>query len=318
MRKIIRTLKFGLTQAAGYGGFFFWRGLERGLGIRCLFLVAWFCCGCRATFNEISKRPKPARNEPAWLRIDGSLRARVRRRQQGYLIHILGCFADRMGRPEWRALCRLEGAEHLEAARRAGRPVVLGFFHYGLIYNALIWLRAYGYPVAIYRGGDLKTRGKMAQIRDRLMPFPEVRALFFPGEMREVLQFMRSGHMLLLAVDMPTGRRTTAETDDGWMTRLNTGAAELANLMGADLMVLSSVYEEWNRFRIRIIPVGPGGPMRTEKEWAEANRRLFAGALPDFKKYPGQFTIPLVWEQTGQGREAAKEAQEEKSALAKK
>ena len=295
-RTIIQSIKFGFSEAAGYGGLFFWRGLERGLGIKLFFLVAGFCCSCRATFNEITKRPTKPGSEPAWLRIDDSLRARIRRRRQRYLIRLLEHFSDRMTRPEWRAICRLEGAEHLEAARQAGRPVVLGFFHHGPVHNLRLWLRAYGFAAGIYRGGSLKIRGKMAQFRDRLTPFPEVPQLFFPGEMREVIQFLRAGNILLIAVDMPTGRRTAAETDDGWITRLNTGAAELANLTGADLMAISCVNEDWNRFRIKISHLTAGAPLRTEREWAEANRRLFAAVLPDFKKYPEQFGTPLRWQ----------------------
>ena len=299
IRSLIRSLRFGYSEAAGYGGLFFWRGLERGLGIKRFFLVAGFCCSCRATFNEITKRPGKPRSGPAWLRLDGSLRARIRRRRQRYLIHLLEHFPDRMTRPEWRALCRLEGAEHLEAARQAGRPVVLAFFHHGPVHNLRLWLRAFGFAVGLYRGGDLKSRGTLAQLRDRLTPFPGVPQVFFPGEMRGVINFLRAGNMLLMAVDMQEDRQTTVETDDGWTTRLNTGAAQLANLMGADLMVVTSVNEDWNRFRIQISPLTAGEQLRTEKEWAEANRRLFAAVLPDFKKYPEQFIQPIRWRRGG-------------------
>jgi len=297
MRRTIRSLKFGFSEATGHGGFFFWRGLERCLGIGRFFLVARFFCGCRATFNEITKRPEQPRSGPAWLWLDGSLRARIRRRRQRYLIHLLESFPDRMTRPEWRAICRLEGAEHLEAARRAGRPVVLGFFHLGPVHNLRLWLRAFGFAAGLFHGGDLKSRGKLAQLRDRLTPFPGVPQVFFRGEMRGVIDFLQAGNILLMAVDMPGGRRTTVETDDGWTTRLNTGAAELANLMGADLMVVTSVNEDWNQFRIKISHLTAGEPLRTEKEWAEANRRLFAAVLPDLKKYPEQFVHPIGWQQ---------------------
>jgi len=297
MRRTIRSLKFGFSEAAGYGGFFFWRGLERCLGIGGLFLVARIFCWCRAMLNEITKRPEKPSSEPAWLRIDGSLRSRIRRRWQRYLIHILECFPDRMARPEWRAICRLDGTEHLEAARQAGRPVVLAFFHLGLIHNLRQWLRAFGFAAGLYHGGNLKSRGKVAQLRDRLTPFPEVPQLFFPGEMRAVIKFLQAGNILLIAVDMPEGHRTTVETDDGWTTRLNTGAARLANLMGADLMVVTSVNEDWNRFRIKISHLTAGEQLRTEQEWAEANRRLFAAVLPEFKKYPEQFVQPIRWRQ---------------------
>lgn len=295
-RTIIRSLKFGFSEAAGYGGFFFWRGLERSIGVRRLLLVARLFCDCRATFNEITKRPEPPHSQPAWLRMDGSLRARIRRRRQRYLIHLLEHFPDRMAAPEWRAICRLEGTEHLEAARQAGRPVVLAFFHHGPVHNLRLWLRAFGFAAGLYHGGSVKSRGRLARLRDRLTPFPQVPQVFFRGEMRAVMNFLQAGNSLLMAVDMPGGRQTPVETDDGWTTRLNTGAAELANLMGADLMIVTCVNEDWNRFRIKISPVTAGEQLRTEQEWAEANRRLFAAALLDFKKYPEQFGLPIRWQ----------------------
>jgi lauroyl/myristoyl acyltransferase len=100
-----------------------------------------------------------------------------------------------------------------------------------------------------------------------------------------------------MAVDLRDGQRTTVETGDGWTTRLNTGAARLANLTGADLMIATTVNEDWNRFRIKISHPLAGEQLTTEKEWAEANRRLFAAVLPDLKAYPEQFVLPMLWEQ---------------------
>src|SRR6185312_7084364 len=136
----------------------------------------------------------------------------------------------------------------------------------------------------------------VARLRDRLTPFPGVPQVFFRGDMRDMISFLQAGNILLIAVDMPAGRRTTVETDDGWITRLNTGAAELANVTGADLMVATTVSEDWNRFRIKISPMAAGEQLRTEKEWSEANRRLFTALLPDIKAYPEQFGPSMRWE----------------------
>lgn len=201
-----------------------------------------------------------------------------------------------MAEPRWRAHCRLDGTEHLEAARRAGRPVVLVFFHLGPIYVLRQWLRAFGFTAAAYIGGDLKSRGRVTHFQDRLAPFPELPVVFFPGEMRAAIKFLQAGNILFMAVDLREGQQTTVETDDGWITRLNTGAARLANLTGADLMHVSTVNESLTRFRIRISPVIAGEQLRTEKEWAEANRCLFAAQLPDLKAYPAQVVLPIIWQ----------------------
>ena len=297
MRRTIRSLKFGFSEAAGFGGFFFWRGLDRCLGITGLFLIARCYYFCRATLNEISKRPEPPRPEPPWLRLDGSLPSRIRRRMQRYVVELVKSFPDRMAEPRWRAICRLEGTAHLDAARQAGRPVVLVFVHLGPIYIMRQWLRAFGFPAAAYVGGDLESRGRVTRFQDRLTPFPKMPVVFFPGEMRAVIKFLQAGNILFMAVDLREGQRTTVETDDGWTTRLNTGAARLANLTGAHLMVATTVNEGWNRFRIKISDPIAGEQLGTEKEWAEANRRLFAALLPDLKACPEQFVLPMLWQQ---------------------
>jgi lauroyl/myristoyl acyltransferase len=301
MRQVIRSFKTRFTEAAGFGGFFFWRGLDRCLGIGGMFLVARGYYFCRATLNEISKRPEPPRPEPAWLRMGGSLRSRIRRRRQRYVVELLKNFPDRMAEPRWRALCRLEGAEHLEAARQAarqaGRPVVLVFVHLGPIYIMRQWTRAFGFAAAAYVGGDLESRGRVTRFQDRLTPFPEVPVVFFPGEVRALIKFLQAGNILFMAVDLREGQRTTVATDDGWITHLNTGAARLANLTGADLMIATTVNEDWNRFRIKISQPIAGEQLPTEKEWAEANRRLLATLLPDIKAHPEQFVLPMLWEQ---------------------
>jgi lauroyl/myristoyl acyltransferase len=151
------------------------------------------------------------------------------------------------------------------------------------------WLRAHGFPVALYIGGDLASRKPVSRLQDRYELLHEVPSLFFPGEMRPVIQFLRAGNLLLMAVDRPDGHRSAVEAEDDWITHLNTGAARLANLTGADLMLASIVVEPGNRFRIRITPLAVGEKLSTEKEWAEVNRRLLAAQLPDFKAYPEQF-----------------------------
>ena len=150
-------------------------------------------------------------------------------------------------------------------------------------------------------GGDLESRGRVARFQDRLTPFPEVPLLFFPGEMRALIKFLQDGNILFMAVDLREGQRTTVATDAGWTTRLNTGAARLANLTGADLMAVATVNEDWNRFRITISPPIAGEQLRTEQEWAEANRRLFVAVLPDLKAYPDQFVLPILWRQVRDG-----------------
>jgi len=301
MRRIIRSLKFGFSEAAGFGGFFFWRGLERCLGVVVLNAVARTYYLCRATFNELFKKAPLARVEPEWLRTDGSLRSRIRRRRQKYHNYLLQCFPDRLGRPEWRSCCRLEGLEHLRAARQAGRPVVLAFFHFGPIYIMRQWVRAHGFPAAVFVAGELEARNRLLRFRDRLTPFPEVPVIFYPRELRALTKFLAGGNILLIAVDMPVGRQTTAETDDGWELNMNSGAARLANRAGADLIPVSIVTEGPWRFRMKFGQPIAGKEIPTGDDQTAANNRLLQAVLPDFKSYPEQFDLPRRWKKKENG-----------------
>jgi lauroyl/myristoyl acyltransferase len=295
VRRVIRSIKCGYVDAAGLAGFHIWRRLARCLGAGGVCALARAFYLCRAMVNEAFKKPCPRGEEPEWLRVGGSLGFRIRRRQWRYLNDLLRNFPDRMAGPHWRSRCRMEGLEQLQAAQVAGRPVVLAFFHFGPIYTLRQWVRAYGFPAAAYLGGDLKSRGKLAQLQDRVTPFPEVPTVFFPHELRAVTKFVKGGNIIFVAMDLWEGRQTTAEVDGGWVMKLNTGAARLAHATGADLMLCSIVNEGFWRYRVKFGPRIPGESLRTEADWAEANRRLLEAMLPDFKAYPDQFILPIQW-----------------------
>ena len=295
MRRVIRSLKFGFSEAAGFGGFFFWRGLERCLGVGGLFVVARAFYLSRATFNELFRKPPPPRDEPEWLQTDGRLRARIRRRTQKYLNYLLKSFPDRLADPAWLGRCRVEGAEHVESARQAGRPVVLAFFHFGPIYTIRQWVRAHGLPAAAFVFGAQEARGGLSRFRDRRSPFPGVPINFYPRQLRAMTEFLAAGNILLIAVDTAAGRHTTADVNGTWSLDLNTGPARLANRTGADLILVSIINEGPWRFRLKFSPPIPGAELRTEPEQAAANRRMLAAMLPDFKAHPDQFDLPRGW-----------------------
>jgi lauroyl/myristoyl acyltransferase len=305
MRRVIRSLKFGFSEAAGFGGFFFWRGLERCLGVDGLYAVARAFYFSRATFNELFRRPPRSRDEPEWLRTDGRLPARIRRRTLKYLNYLLKSFPDRLAEPAWLCRCRMEGVEHVRAAQQAGRPVVLAFFHFGPIYTVRQWVRAHGFPVAAFVSGALETRGGLAQFRDRRSPFPGVPITFYPRQLRAMTEFLAAGNLLLIAVDTAAGRHTTAAADGAWTLDLNTGPARLANRAGADLILISIINEGPWRFRLKFSPPIPGAELGTEVEQAAANQRLLAMMLPDFKAHPDQFDLPRDWQRIPSPAETA-------------
>ena len=296
MRRATGSLKLKYYEITGLGGLRVWRRLEQRWGVERLFTVARAYYLCRATLNELTKWPPKWRDEPAWLKISHSLPARIRRRMQRYLNTLAQSFPDRLTRPEWISLCRLEGVEHLQAARQAGRPVVLVFFHFGPILNLRQWVQAHGFRAAALVGGDAKSRGRLMLFQDSLSPFPEIPQVFYPHQLKALTKFVKDGNMLFIAVDLRDGRQTSATIEGWWTAKINSGAARLANNTGADLILCSTINEDFWRFRIKFHPPIPGETLRTEADVEEANRRLLEMMVPEFKAYPEQVVLPILWQ----------------------
>ena len=147
-------------------GFAVVRRLERRLSPSALYRLLWLFYTARATANELFRRPRKYVGPP-WLRFSNSLAARIRRRTQRYLNLALQFLPDRLEERHWRERCQVEGLEHLQAARTAGQPVVLAFFHFGVFYLVRDWLRGLGIPAAAFFGGRSTKRGKFTRLLDR-------------------------------------------------------------------------------------------------------------------------------------------------------
>ena len=272
-------------------GFVVVRRLERRLSPSALYRLLWLFYTARATANELFRRPREYVGPP-WLRFSNSLAARIRRRTQRYLNLALQFLPDRLEERHWRERCQVEGLEHLQAARTAGQPVVLAFFHFGGFYLVRDWLRGLGIPAAAFFGGRSTKRGKFTRLLDRLTPLPQVPLAFDPGQLRAVSEFLAGGNILLMAVDSAAVKHVIVPIDVDWNYALASGAARLAQRHQAKLLLCSMRSEGCWRFRLKLSAPVPVEYLRTEADWLAANQYLLAQIMPDLKLHPEELLFP--------------------------
>ena len=295
MRRFLNPIKYAYHDATGLISCVILRGLEKRLPTQTLYRLTWFFSAARATLNELFKKPKSTRTLPAWLQPPRSLRRRIRRRTEKYMNSKMDFFTDRLAEPRWLERCRLEGLEHLQAAKQAGRPVVLAFFHFGPFNLSHRWLRTLGFPVVAFAGGHSTQQRRLSRFLDRLSPFPELPVFIYPDQLRLVSEFLATGKILFMAVDSPVGKQVTVPFGEGWTFTMTAGAARLAGRHGADLILCSIMNESGWRFRIKCSQPVPGAQLKQEADWQRANNFLMEETLVDFKAYPEQVDLPPHW-----------------------
>lgn len=200
---------------------------------------------------------------------------------------------DRLSEPRWRDRCEVAGLERLEAARRAGRPVVLGFCHFGPFGLIASWLRARGYPTIPLVAGMARNRPYHHRLRDRCMPFPEVPGALYTDQLREVTE-LGSNASLLVALDVRAGRTVTVPVTEGWAFCLATGAIRIAAQKQGLLLPCSMVSLGGWRFRLvlgRPVPEEFLGPV---PDLERAAAHLVAELFPFHQAHPDQCRRELI------------------------
>jgi lauroyl/myristoyl acyltransferase len=243
----------------------------------------------RSVLNTVFKKNRPGPPVPDFLRSPRNRRTNTADRLNFYFNNVLLNFPDRLAAPKWAANCQVEGLVHLQAARHAGRPVVLVFFHFGAFPIAHCWLRgALNFPVVGVVGGNSAMRTQLARLQDRLMPLPEVPAVQYLDQLRELVKLFVAGNILLMSVDSPTGKQMTVPFCDGWDFRMATGAIRFAARYQADIIPCAITNEgPWN-YRLTLGRPAPQELLADEANWPQVGQHLLAEMMPLFKARPHQ------------------------------
>src|SRR6267143_4215264 len=215
-----------------------------------------------------------------------------RRARMNYLLsRVLEFFPDRLATPKWQNRFQTRGLDHIEAAQKNGRRVVLVCFHFGTFKLIPFWLRALGIPVIALLRGKSEGRSQLKRMKDQLSPFREIPTVLYSGDqLRRVIDLLSAGYVLMLAADRETGRQMTVPINDHWSFRMATGAIRLASHCDAELIPCCMTYEgDWH-FRLEIAHPVPRKYLANGSDMLPAGQYLVREMLPPVWNNPEQST----------------------------
>ena len=216
MQPLAEKLKIALKNAGGLGVFSILRWSERRLSVKGLYRVLRPLLHARAALNTVFKMPATPAILPDCLRTSNALSVRIQKRTRHYLNGMSSIFPDRLAEAKWQDRCRMEGLGFLEAARQNGRPVILAFCHFGPYHALRPWLRAAGFPAAVFLSGKAENRTRLRRFKDRFSIEPGVPLILYQDQWREAAEFLNAGNPLLVAVDVPRGKQALIPFCEGW------------------------------------------------------------------------------------------------------
>jgi len=266
------------------------RGLERVLPVPLycgtLYTIAWV----RALIHRINKG-RPSVAWPAGLAGLRPVQTRALPRLPVYLNRTFEFMPDRLAGAKWRDHCRFIGLDPVKQAIDAGRPVILGFVHFGPFHLLRNWLRATGVPVAMFVGGEARTRTALLRRKDQWALFSDIPSTFYQDQLADAIAHLECGRVLAIALDSSNGRQMQLPVGEGWMCQLATGPFRLARRHDAVLMSCT-IYNErpWHVAVEFGAPVGHGLLVAGE---AQAGADLLRGLWPVLQAHPTEWTPHL-------------------------
>jgi lauroyl/myristoyl acyltransferase len=256
------------------------RNLEQRVSPTGLYMALAPLAFARAAFSFSQRFPEyfcePPSSRKAW-------RARM-----NYLLgRGLEFIPDRLATAKWQARFQTTGLVHIQEARERKRSVVLVCFHFGAFKLIPFWLRSQGIPVIALLGGESGSRSAAKRMKDKLSPFsPLPTVLYRKDQLRSVVRFLRTGHVLFVAVDRETGKRITIPINEHCSFQMATGAIRLAAKCDAELIPCFMIDEGRWQFRLEIGQPVPSEFLTTKLDNIGAAQHLLRELLPVVSKHP--------------------------------
>jgi len=234
------------------------------------------------------RRRQPSQPVPEFL--GGAFRITKRQQRIASLHTYLEFFPEQLGTPKWRHRLQFEGIQYLETARRQKRPVILAFCHFGPYSLLRYWLRAAGIPAATLVKGESKNRTALRRMKDRFAPFPDVPTAFHrDDELRDAVEFLAAGNVLLTAVDIMSGKKVELFVEEHWNLWMATGPLRMAMRQNAE-MIPCTIIDQGNwHFQIRLGPPVPA-PLISSGDATLVGQHLLDAMLPIWREHPEHCT----------------------------
>lgn len=289
MPRLADQLKGTFHDLMGLGFFSTLRWLERRISSERLSSILGPMFYARAAVNTVFKKPSSLAALPQFLQLSNTTAIRIRKRANEYLNRVIECFQDRLAEAGWRNRCRIDGLGYLQAARQKQCAVILAFCHFGPYRLLAPWLRAAGFPAGVFLGGKAPaSRTRCEQFGYRFTVRPDIPLELPQDQWRRAPEFLKAGHPLLVAIDVPKGKRLSVPFDEGWNIQIAAGAMRLAMHHHAELLPCCIIHEGAWHYRIKLGPPVPRDYLTAGTDWFRAGRCLIKEMLPLFRSYPEQ------------------------------
>jgi hypothetical protein len=269
------------------------RWMERGLSVRSLYRILKLVAFAHAAFPLFKRKP-PSAPLPDCLGTGKSVCEVRPSRSCWYLNRTLHYFPEQLSSAKWRDCCRIVGLEHLQDARRGGRPVVLAFCHFGAYSLLQSWLRAAGFPVAALVGETSNSNSRFRQLNDQISHLVENPIMFFTDQLRQVSEFLAAGNSLLIAIDGNCGKQMSVPAREGWVFQMATGPIRLATRHQAELIPCSIIDEGRWQSRIELGRPVPRELLTAEADGISAGKHLLEEMSVHFQACPEQCSTHLA------------------------
>jgi hypothetical protein len=138
-----------------------------------------------------------------------SPKARSREHALQVLDRMAACWPDRFGEAKWRQRCGIPDIDLLRGFADEGRPVILPTFHFGPMFLTRHLLRSHGLPVASLVSAP---RSRFHLEKDRLAGGEWPHFFMAETDLKQVVKWLGSGGMLIIAVDVPARRSHVIKT----------------------------------------------------------------------------------------------------------
>jgi hypothetical protein len=285
VRRFHKNLKSTFKDLTGLAFFPILRGAEYCLPVAVFYTVLKPFYQARGFFYTVFNRRKKV-PLPAFLQLSQTRRVRSDLRAAFYLNHVLDYFPERLAGEKWKGRCRIEGVEHLQAARQSGRPVILAFYHFGPYFLLRSWLRVAGFAAGSYVAGKKFQRTTVRQFTDRFYPWPKI--TFSHDDTNAADEFLKAGNLLMVALDVPHDRQIHVPFGKDWSFKMAVGAMAQARSHQAELIPCGIIEEgAWN-FRIKLGSPVPQEYLAMEADWVRAGEHLLNEMLPLIQAHPDQ------------------------------
>ncbi len=212
-----------------------------------------------------------------------------RQRSRLNLANLAIYWADRLNRPGWAALRRVEGSPPARGLLETrARPVILATFHFGPGLAGFHGLRASGIPIAVLAvRAPNPVVGRLGAAVDRANDLEGVPHRFAPEDLREAAEFLLARRVLLIFVTGGSGQSVEVEAD-GMILPLAPGALRLATIVDAD--VIPCVFSA-GRGGLATLLLGdplPEAEVKDRRWHPAACERLLRFYMPTLRERPGQ------------------------------